>query len=204
MKDSVGKSDGKTIGGNVTFEKGQVRIRPNGGAVDLGANVIPGGGEAEYTIEIWATSYSVQRWSRVFEIPDSHSDKGDYFWTWTHESNPNKWQVKIAGYPRVDDSLMGGIGLGIENHFVVVYAHDNNKNAYFDAYILRDGKVYWHCQKGLWGGMFKWHSAFFLGHSPYPEDATADASYNEVRIWNRALSEDEIMRSTKLGPDKLP
>ena len=206
LKDSVGNCDGKTVGGNVTFGYGRVRIRPGGGYVDLGANVLPGGRNNEYTIEIWATKYSVQNWARVFHIPDNWHPN-DYFWTWDKDSNPKKWRVKLAGCTRWDVSPVDGTRIGVENHFVVVYGLDEKRRPYYQLCALRGGKqVYFLRRVGLLGEMFHSHSAFFLGHS-FPSDkntVTADASYNEVRIWNRALTHDEIMRSARLGPDKLP
>ena len=50
LKDSMGHCDGKVVGGNVQFHSGQVRISPSGGYVDLGGDVVPCGGDAEYTI----------------------------------------------------------------------------------------------------------------------------------------------------------
>lgn len=202
LKDSVGGCDGKAIDGNVTFSKGEVRIKPGGGYVDLGADVIPGGGVAEFTIEVWATKYSVQNWARVFQIPDNWG-KNDFFWAWNHGTDPRKWQWKVAGYGAWNRHQGDGTGIGVENHFVVVYGHDEEKQPYFHVCFLRGKDVYWHRSEKLTGEMFKSHSAFWLGHGATGE-ATADASYNEVRIWNRAFSHDEIMRSAKWGPDKLP
>lgn len=204
LKDSVGNSDGKAVDGAVNFERGQVRIRPGGGFVDLGANVLPKGGNADYTIEIWATKHSIQNWARVFDIQDCWGDD-DYFWAWNFGKEPQRWQWKVSGLPKRDVSLgADGTGIGVENHFVVVYGHD--EKPYIQVYILRGENVYWSARERLMGGMCIQHSAFWLGHSAYRfiEDKIADASYNEVRIWDRALTRDEVLLSAKLGPDKLP
>ena len=203
LKDSVGDRDAKMIDGKVTFEKGQARIRPSGGYIDLGADVIPGGGEAEYTLEIWATKYSIRNYGRVFHILDNWSSN-DYLWCWNSEKKPNQWELKVAGLSHFYATQEGGTRIGIENHFVIVYGHDEEKMPYIHVYILRNGSVYWQRQERLQGGMFTTHSAFWLGHSPFPWDEQADASYNEVRIWSRAFTHDEILRSSKLGPDRLP
>ena len=203
LKDSVGGRDGKVIDGEVTFENDQVRIRPGGGYVDLGENVVPGGGKEEYTIEVWATKYSIQEWARVFQIPDNFGDN-DYYWTWNAGVEPRKWGWKVAGYGRWYRRQGDGTGIGVENHFVVVYGHDEEKKPYFHVNIFRGENGYWGRRDRLTGEMFKSHSAFWLGHSPFKTDATADASYNEVRIWNRAFTQDEMLQSAKLGPDKIP
>ena len=207
LKDSVGKRDAKAIKGKVTFEKGQVRIRPTGGFVDLGANVIPcdGGGGAEYTFEIWATKYSVQNWARVFDIQDSWGDV-DYFWSWNCGEDPLKWTWKVAGCPARDVTYGDGTGIGVENHYVVVYGHDEGKVPYVQVYILRGENVYWSARERLMGGMCISHSTFWLGRSAlrFAQDKIADASYNEVRIWDHVLTHDEVLLSAKLGPDRLP
>ena len=43
----------------------------------------------------------------------------------------------------------------------------------------------------------------WLGHSQWGDNCDACASYNEVRIWNRALTDDELTKSAKAGPDNL-
>ena len=205
LRDSVAGRDGKAVDGNVTFENGQVRIRPNGGYVNLGGNVLPGGGESEYTIEIWATKHSIQNWARVFQIPDNWGGN-DFYWTWNAGKDPRKWGWKVPGFGHWYKTIGDGTGIGIENHFVVVYGHDADKKPCFHVYVLRGEKMYWHRGERLAGKMFKTHFAFLLGHS-FSSDkiaVTADASYNEVRIWNRALTQDEVMHSAKLGPDKIP
>ena len=204
LKDSVGKCDAKTVNGNITFEKGQVRLHPDGGYVDLGANVIPGGGEDEYTIEIWATKYSIQDWARVIHVQDNWG-RNDYYWSWNSGMEPTKWLVKLAGIGNCHEDHKDGTGIGVENHFVIVYGHNKDKKAYYDMYILRGGKVYWHRKENnIPGSMFKSHTDCRLGRSPSGRDKLADASYNEVRIWKRAFTEEEVMRSANLGPDKLP
>src|SRR5207247_1598175 len=45
------------------------------------------------------------------------------------------------------------------------------------------------------------NSVFWLGRSHYAGDSTAAASYNEVRVYNRALSADEISFHYQQGPD---
>ncbi len=202
FKDSIGKSEGKAIGDNVTFDKGQVRLHAGGGYVDLGANVIPGGGVVEYTIEIWATKHSIQNWARLFHVVDNW-DKNDYHWTWNNEMSQQTWAVKLAGAKPLNQTTKDGTGIGIENHFVIVYRHDEAKRPCYDCYILRGEEMYWRHHLNLGGQMFKDHSSFLLGHGVYGE-STPDATYNEVRIWKRALTEEEVMRSAKLGPDNLP
>ena len=43
----------------------------------------------------------------------------------------------------------------------------------------------------------------WLAHSQYP-DNDASATYNEVRVWNAALSDAQLTENARLGPDQLP
>lgn len=207
LKNSVGGRDGKSINGNVLVEKDQVRIGPKGGHVDLGADIVPSGGEKEYTIEIWATKYSNKKWSRVFHIPNDLGEN-EYYISWNRwgGSGPDTWGWKLPGTKHLSASQKGGTGIGIENQFVIVYGHDRNKKSYYRVYIMRGEDIYWKEEIKDSVIMFKNHSAFWLGcaYGPHNDFRMADASYNEVRIWNRALTESEIKRSAKLGPDRLP
>lgn len=205
LDDSIGSKSGKMMDGKVTFEKGQVRIRPDAGWVDLGADIIPGGGEKEYTIEIWATKHKKMQWSRVFHIP-TNMGENDYYISWNGwDRQPSSlWGWKVPGGKHCTSSQGDGTGIEVETQFVVVYGHNRNKKPYYRLYMMRGKNIYWKQEITEEVLMFKTHSAFWLGHAFYKGDKMADASYNEVRIWNRALTESEIIQSAKLGPDRLP
>ncbi len=44
----------------------------------------------------------------------------------------------------------------------------------------------------------------WLGHSSFPNDEDAAADYDEVRIWNSALTDEQLTDSAHVGPDILP
>jgi hypothetical protein len=44
---------------------------------------------------------------------------------------------------------------------------------------------------------------FWLGRSEYSGDATANARYNEVRLWNRAFATNELQQLHAFGPDSV-
>ena len=200
LKDSMGHCDGKVVGGNVQFHSGQVRISPSGGYVDLGGDVVPCGGDAEYTIEIWATKHTIRNWARVFQISDNFG-ANDFYWTWNAETDPRKWEWKVPGFNRWRRRQGNGTGEEIENHFVIVYGHDEEGKPCFHVCLLRGSAVYWHRSERLTGAPIQTQSAFWLGHGGGDQ---ADASYNEVRVWDYAFTHDDIIRSAELGPDRLP
>ena len=202
LKDSVGGADAKAVGGDVSFENKSVRITPQSGYVDLGADVIPNR-DGEFTIEIWATQHSINNWSRVFQIPDSWGDN-DFFWAWNAGTDARKWGWKVAGYGLWYKVKGDGLCPGKEHHFVVRYFKNKEGRGAFIVHVFRGEDCYWWRGEQLNGTMFTSHKAFWLGKSPFADNSQADASYDEVRIWNRSLSDLEVQLSAILGPDRLP
>ena len=202
LRDSVGGADAKEINGKVKFEHKAVRITRESCYLDLGADVIPNL-DGEFTIEIWATQYSIGNWSRVFQIPDSWGEN-DFYWSWNYGTDSRKWGWKIAGYGAWSKTIGNGLCPEVEHHFIVKYFRNETGAPSFTVAVYRGENCYWGRTEVLGGNMFMSHKAFWLGHSPYSSDAQADASYDEVRIWDVALTDDEIRDSAKLGPDRLP
>ena len=45
---------------------------------------------------------------------------------------------------------------------------------------------------------------FYLGRSYWSQDLDAEADYDEMRIWDAALTSEQLVANAKLGPDTLP
>ena len=203
LTDSIGGRDARAEGGEISFKKGEVVITPQSGYVNLGENVIIPSKDGELTIEIWATQYSINNWSRVFAIPDNWGDN-DFYWSWNWGTQPNKWQWKVAGFGCWNKTIGDGLRPGVEHYFSVKYYKNAEGCPAFTVFVFRGGNYYWGRNEPLSGQLFASHRAFWLGKSACGNDSQADASYNEVRIWNRALADEEIKLSAKTGPDKVP
>ncbi len=164
---------------------------PDGALSSLGSAV---------TLELWATPHSVQVWSRIFSIGASTSEH--FCMSWTMGTNPNSDHVEFFGpndHVRVDNTN-APYALDVEYHIVCV----------FEA-----GLMTWYtapadsAQLGPAKGSFEVVDVStmndvncWLGRSHYP-DGTANASYNEVRLWAGALSALEREELHDLGPDGL-
>lgn len=200
LKDSAGKSHGKATGGNPTFENGQVRFKQGEKVcVDLGADLIPGEGKSPWSIEIWATRYSEIVWDMIFQASTIGAENNDFLWSWERWPNCWKWHFPGAGW---DQCRHGdGLKVGLEHHFIISYSPDgyNGKPCYI-MNIWRGERPYWRRVQEAPGVMFKKQLDFRIGKI----DPDNDTSFNEIRIWNRVLPEEEILLLSQMGPDKLP
>ncbi len=159
------------------------------------------GGLKDTTIELWATQLSIQAWSRIF---DFGSDTSNYlFMSWTRFGTLNSDRIEWrspAGTWTKDDEL-GPYELGVEYHIAMVIDGDRGSNG--------EALVSWY-RNGQRVGQTSMPPGFrladldccnnFLGRSKYQADSVAHANYNEVRIYDGALSDDEILDSYNAGP----
>jgi autotransporter-associated beta strand protein len=215
LTDSVGGSDAtiEEVGANdVTLSATQVTL--SGGAkaasdfVRLGANLLPDTEDA-ITLEFWATQITVQNWSRIF---DFGFDLNEYMMmSWTRGTVLNEdrvsWRDNGAAESNVSDSN-APYTLGVEHHIVLVIEPGAGAGGTM--------KLTWYSARGSDSdlGIAKGtlDTAFTLsgmndvednlGRSFYG-DNTANASYNEARIWLGAKSAAELEMYHDLGPDDL-
>lgn len=203
MRDYAGGIDAKAEGGKVKFDGGQVRVEPGSGYVSLGADLFPVNGEP-FTLEIWATCHRHVNWARVFSMATNWEGE-DSYWFWMADGDTRRWWWKVSGCVRWSRYQGDGLAPGREHHFYVVCDRkkDDGKN-YYRVGVFRGTNLYWARDIDVAGSVFKEELHLWLGHSPHKHDSNADASYNEVRIWNRALTSEELKLSAAAGPDKLP
>ncbi|MBK1834405.1 hypothetical protein [Roseibacillus ishigakijimensis] len=222
LTDSAGDSDATIVevGAN-DVSLNSTGITLTGGAqgesdyVVLGENLI-GGKTTPVTIELWATAHTVQNWSRIF---DFGSDTTDYlFMSWSTGTNGNTDRVgwvspNDTGFN--SDSTNAPYVLDVPYHIVLTITP-----AYYSG-ALQGSTVTWYSapvhdsQPGGHGLLAAQGSVEtnlhltdltdamnLLGRSFFP-DNTAHATYDEVRIWDGALSETERELFHLLGPDSI-
>lgn len=166
--------------------------------IDLSDGIVSRLGDS-VTFEAWATQLSVQNWSRIFDFGTSVSE--NVFMSWTNGTNLNVDRVEWLG-PR-DSNTMDNTNapytLGVEFHIVCV---------------IDNGLVTWYTgpadsrDLGVAKGSFQSNNRLselndnncWLGRSQW-EDSTANASWNEVRLWKGALTSEEIEILHDRGPD---
>ena len=202
--DSIGSSDGTAIGSNLAIENGEVVMSGNGnstGSLNLGKGVMPGG---DATIEIWATRTGVKKWARVF---DYGANTTDYFlMTWVSNTDGTKEAVGLKKN-NVDNLTNNTMTYSdnVKYHISVTFKVNDNgsttvswarRNVETGAVEKSGSNTYldWTLAKLSAGN-------FYIGHSQWSSDFDANAKYDEVRIWNGALSADALALSVQKGPD---
>ena len=171
---------------------------------NLGAGILPGDSA---TIEIWATPVTVKTWSRVFDCGTSDQDYITLSWSRTTNTGQDRFVVQRAGASvmQIDDTM--SFGTGTKWHIAISYRDLGNGDTLV-RWTKRDaaGKVIRNRSEIARGWTLSEiaGATFYIGHSQYANDYDANAKYDEVRIWNGALTDAQLTENAKLGPDTLP
>ena len=167
-------------------------------AVNLGNKKLPSNSA---TIEAWVTLRTVGTWRYILRIGGQDDDTG----------NPTKFMLNGSSMPRFDsvaDSQISDKPLEKDAQYYVAftYAPDGNGGVVTKRYIKKvgDDDYLWTntTTKANWsvaGNAAR--GTFWLGRSDYKNDYDANADYDEVRVWNGALSDEAIALSAAKGPD---
>ena len=212
LKDSVGGADATAVG-NVTTDGHQYTLAGDGtrgsSYISLGQNILPSDGVTPVTVELWATEDVVRPWSRIFDFGSNVDNNMYIVWYAAYTDSPSWVEVKVGGtviartieVPRtyaagtpyhIAFELIPGAGTGgvvLVKWYVLDGTGATLKSGSMDANFSLAAFA----QQNMW-----------LGHSEYSSDPDGNASYNEVRVWRRALSQEQLARNSILGPDVLP
>ena len=214
--DSVGGLDATGVG--TSFADNAVHTTGGGKAasyVSLDPASLPK--DRPFTIEIFATPKAIHSWSRIFSFgkgaPNSdHLD--NFFMSWTRGTEVKNDQVRLR-YNGGTDAVVSNESLqpftvGTKWHIVLTYVPNvtvDGKGRFFwsktdlnggnhrEAFAITSKAV----DLQTWG-----MDGFYLGRSYWTVDLDADADYDEVRIWDVALTSEQIIANAKLGPNVLP
>jgi hypothetical protein len=174
------------------------------------------GANAAITFEFWATVAESHSWQRFGDFGTSPGGEdvstdaslSQYIWI-TPNSNRFNLGLEISTHPSTGSGLAhvgetGPFPTGVETHVVAVFDHADSSggaNPNGTMFLYRDG--------GLIGSEAI-HPDFdlrnpidnnnWLGRSQWP-DPVFDGSYNEFRIYDTALSAQQVATSFRNGPD---
>jgi hypothetical protein len=207
LKDSVGGKDAVIVdlgASNAILSDTEITLTGGGKGtsdyIDLPDGIVSSLGDA-VTFEAWATQISVQNWSRIFDFGTSTSE--NVFMSWTSGTTLNADRVEWLGPNDSDtqDNTNAPYTRGVEFHIVCVF--DTGLVTWYtgpaDSDTLGEAKGSFQSTNRLselndtnnWLGRSQW------------EDSTANASWNEVRLWKGALTPEEIEKYHRMGPDGI-
>lgn len=181
----------------------------NTSCVDLGANVIPTDGSGA-TVELWARNDYVTSSARMFDIGNSNTNS--IMMCWTSGGGVNT-DVLLVRHGKINnkvnktytESELAPYTLGTEYHIAATYSPNSDGSWTVQGY-----------KQNLTTGVTEKHSVLvppsgwtlekviqehaYLGRA-YDDAVDSAATYDEVRIYKRVLSEAELMASAVAGPD---
>jgi len=187
--DSVG-STAPSKYGSAKAEGGFLALQ-SGSPIEFPAGTVP---LAPFTVQAWASATDKGIGAGddfIFKVaPSSDDNDNGVFWRWTSHK---KWFSSIWGFGKKQNCYVADAYLLTgKPHLYTLTAEKDGKGMLLKFY--RDDTVF---------GTMKTESAFkkplmlILGGFVTP-------TYDEVRVYSRALSHAEIITSANEGPDKLP
>ena len=190
----------------VVFADGTVSLSGGGngtGYLTLGTNTIPD----TATVEIWAGEDAVKFWSRVF---DYGADTANYLmlsWTYGSEQRKDRLETRSAASGTSDiDGAMAPYTPGTMYHIAVTLEKNDDDGSTLVRVMRRDAKTGELQRMGSrtvagFAASSLVDAAFYLGHSQFADDADANATYDEVRVWSGVLSNAQLAANAVAGPD---
>ena len=175
---------------NAKVEDGHVGLQP-GSPLEFPAGTVP---RAPCTLQVWASATEKGLGAGndfIFKMASSpDSSKDSVFWRWTGNK---RWFSRIGGFGKEQNCYN-------DNTFILT-----GKPHLHTLTVEKDGKgmlLKFYQDDTLFGTLkteFAWKkpTMLILGGMISP-------TYDEVRIYSRALTHPEIINSFNLGPDKLP
>lgn len=166
-----------------------------------------GGGYTSATYEAWVTMDSTQNWSRVFDLGANTAGEinepggsfgGDNTLLLSNNIGTDgnmRLERNGGAQPGFRDSG-GATILGTEQHLVVTY--DGNEGMWR---VYQDGKLMEGFDSDSPASLNDINN--WLGRSNWDGDANADGKYNEFRIYDYALTPEQIAQNAADGPNAL-
>ena len=182
------------------------------GSLGLGKNLL---GSGDATVEIWASHDAVKNYARVFDYGNGSYGKNPnqtdcfiFAWSAGTEVSRDIVLLKKANATAFErHGTMSAMEWGKQYYFAVTFK-DNDDGSSTIKWMRRDavtGALERYKEETVSGWTLATLAAtnpdFWLGVSKYNSDHDANASYDEVRIWNGALGEDQLAANAAMGPN---
>jgi len=210
--DSVGGADGVVRGVGATATGSQIDLP--GGSPDTQAYIdLPNGlisAHTAITLELWATVDTNQNWSRLIDAGTNSSGEiagpggsfsgTNYLMLSANTGGDPNQRFERNGVPILNGGAARdsyGNELGFERYYTITYDPQNQEWRHYEQGLLVDSIP------TLSGPDEVPDVNFWLGRSNWSGDANLDGKFNEFRIYDRALTQDEINLNFIDGPDVL-
>ena len=208
LKDSVTGRSAQKIGSSVAVADGVVKMTGAGnstGSLNLGMDVMPPGAA---TVEIWAKQTAAKNYSRIFDYAQNTQNYLMEAWTAGTDINKSIVEVNRANTKYTANPAFGPLTLNTQFHITarvcpnadgsttVLWATRNSTS----GALVKSGSI----SVPNWAPASLKNPVFYLGHSPFANDHDAHAEYDEVRIWDGALTDAQLEANAVAGPDALP
>lgn len=176
--------------GNAKAENGVVALQ-SGSPLEFPAGAVP---RAPFTVQVWASATEKGLGAGddyIFKLAPSAEGKDDsVFWRWTANK---KWFSRVGGFGKEQNCYAeNGYLLTGKPSLYTLTAEKDGKGMLLKFY--RDDTVYGTMKTEF---ALKKPPALILGGFITP-------TYDEIRIYSRALSHAEIIKSVNEGSEKLP
>lgn len=197
MTDAVGGRTGVLNGPGARVEDGMLRLTggPQGSSwAEMGMGLLPSKGP--FTIELWARKTADQTNARFLDIGTGQKTSFVMVW-YSSASNPDFVEYNGTQYQKT----MAPYTMNAMYHIAVVY--DGVGTFRWERRDLTTGRL--ERSTSVQGAPLHCtlpNARFWLGHSWY-KDLDSSSDYDEVRIWNGALTSAELTQSVLSGPDAL-
>lgn len=157
------------------------------------------------TIEMWAREDTTRQWSRVFEYGDSNSNTFIFAWTSGRNIGLDHAEIYEDGNRQLNDRGCGPYEPGKWYHLAVTFKPISKTVTDIRFYkrnpdtgeLINSGMLTQAMSK-FWN---REENHLYIGRSTFPSDDDACATYDEIRMWNCALTEEQLLSSCLAGPD---
>lgn len=166
--------------------------------INLGNKKLP---SDSATIEAWVKLRELRNWTRIFRIGGQDDGTGNPT-TFISRNGNGKFSFDTIAATQTSDKTLEQ---DVWYYIAITYLPDGNGGVTTKKYVKKAGSdgFLWTNTATKAGWSVSGNSArgaFWLGYSDY-SDRDAMADYDEVRVWNGALSDEAIALSAAKGPD---
>ncbi len=174
--------------------------------ISLGGNLLP---DTSFTIEIWGSHLSTGFWHPIWFIGKDDTTYLTMYWNTEDDIQTDlvEFRDNTLSTPYYVYDSYAPLTLNTEYHIVLVAQTDATSKTKLRWYAADSSSPTLGAAKGnitipMTLDLFDDASAW-LGRSPYSDENVANAGYNEVRIWEGALTSAQLEFLHHLGPDEL-